>query len=91
MTDAGHARAGVNSSKDVGYRRSRIAAERLCNVGGLVPDLTVGKALRRLPFGPERGIYLQAEAALLTGLPKTTIRRWIQLERSAADIKAVVE
>ena len=49
----------------------------------------VGRALRRLPFDLEHGIYLQAEAALLTGLPRSTVRRWLQLERSEADISAV--
>ena len=45
--------------------------------------------MRRLPFDLEAGIYLQAEAALLTGLPRSTVRRWLQLERGKADIAAV--
>jgi len=47
--------------------------------------------LRRLPFDLEQGVYLQADAALLTGLPRTTVRRWIQLERGEADISAVAD
>lgn len=51
----------------------------------------VGRVLRRLPFGLDAGIYLQSEAALLTGLPSTTVRRWLQLERGAADISAIAQ
>jgi uncharacterized protein (DUF433 family) len=39
----------------------------------------------------DAGIYLQSEAALLTGLPRTTVRRWLQLERGADDISAVTD
>ena len=48
------------------------------------------RALRRLPFGLEDGIYLQAEAARLSGLPPTTVRRWLQLERGENSIAAIV-
>lgn len=54
-------------------------------------EIAIGRALPRLALDLEHGIYLQAGAALLTGLPMTTVRRWIQLERGAADIKAVAE
>ncbi len=47
--------------------------------------------MRRLPFDLEQGVYLQADAALPTGLPRTTVRRWIQLERGEADISAVAD
>jgi uncharacterized protein (DUF433 family) len=47
------------------------------------------RALRRLPFALEEGIYLQAEAARLTGLPPTTVRRWLQLERGERSITAI--
>jgi hypothetical protein len=49
------------------------------------------RALKPLPFGIEQGIYLQAEAALLAGLPPTTVRRWLQLERGAEALAAVAE
>lgn len=49
------------------------------------------RVLRRLPFGLDAGIYLQSEAALLTGLPRTTVRRWLQLERGADSIRAVTD
>jgi uncharacterized protein (DUF433 family) len=49
------------------------------------------RVLRRLPFGLDAGVYLQAEAALLTGLPRTTVRRWLQLERGAETIAAVAK
>lgn len=52
-------------------------------------DVTAGKSLRRLPVDLEQGIYLQAEATLLAGLPKSTIRRWLQLVREVADMEAV--
>lgn len=54
-------------------------------------DVAAGKGLRRLPFDLEQGVYLQAEAALLTGLPRTTVRRWLQLERGEADIQAIAD
>jgi len=47
---------------------------------------TVGPAPRELPFGLDAGVYLQAEAALLTGLPRTTVRRWLHLERGVEAI-----
>lgn len=49
----------------------------------------VGRVLRQLPFGLDAGIYLQSEAALLTGLPRTTVRRWLQLERGEANSSAI--
>ena len=52
-------------------------------------ELATGRKLRRLPFGLDVGIYLQSEAARLTGLPPTTVRRWLQLERGDAHISAV--
>jgi uncharacterized protein (DUF433 family)/DNA-binding transcriptional MerR regulator len=47
--------------------------------------------LRQLPFGLDAGIYLQSEAAHLTGLTATTVRRWLQLERGAKHISAVAQ
>src|SRR4051794_32912425 len=44
-----------------------------------------------MPFGLDAGIYLQSEAALLTGLPRTTVRRWLQLERGDESISAVTQ
>jgi uncharacterized protein (DUF433 family) len=52
-------------------------------------EQTAGRRLRRLPFPLEQGIYLQAEAALFTGLPRTTVRRWLQLERGEATPEAI--
>jgi uncharacterized protein (DUF433 family) len=49
------------------------------------------RMLRPLPFSVEHGIYLQAEAALLAGLRRTTVRRWTQLERGADSLTAVAE
>ncbi len=46
-----------------------------------------GKVLRRLPFGLEQGIYLQSEAVLFTGLPRTTVWRWLQLERGYGGLR----
>src|SRR5688572_30396 len=57
--------------------------------GAAVNELATGRKLRRLPFGLDVGIYLQSEAARLTGLPATTVRRWLQLERGDAHISAV--
>ncbi len=52
-------------------------------------ELATGRVLRRLPFALDDGIYLQAEAARLTGLPPTTVRRRLQLEPGAAIIGAL--
>ena len=49
------------------------------------------RMLRPLPFSVEHGIYLQAEAALLAGLRRTTVRRWTQLERGEDSLTAVAE
>ena len=57
--------------------------------GVAVNELATGHELRRLPFGLDVGIYLRSEAALLTGLPKSTVRRWLQLERGDEHIVAV--
>lgn len=46
---------------------------------------------RTLPFGLDGGIYLQSEAALLTGLPRSTVRRWLELERGAGGLVAVTD
>jgi uncharacterized protein (DUF433 family) len=56
-----------------------------------VNEVLAGRMLRRLPFGLDAGIYLQSEAARLTGLPQTTVRRWLQLERGAESIAAVAK
>src|SRR5947208_2363431 len=69
-------------------------AERVrfqCRRGKAVTNVTLGKTLPQMPFDLEQGIYLQAEAALLTGLPKTTVRRWLQLERGEGTINAISE
>lgn len=41
---------------------------------------------RSLPSGLDGGIYLQSEAAMLTGLPQSTVRRWLELERAASGL-----
>jgi uncharacterized protein (DUF433 family) len=51
--------------------------------------VTLARAPRTLPFGLEDGIYLQSEAARLTGLPKSTVRRWLELERDMGDLPTV--
>ena len=61
----------------------------MCRGGAAVDELATGRKLRRLPFGLDVGIYLQSEAARLTGLPPTTVRRWLQLERGDEHISAV--
>jgi len=68
-----------------------MAALQSRNREGSVTEVAIGRSLRRLPFGLEDGIYLQADAALLTGLPKSTVRRWLQLERGEANISAVAD
>ena len=47
--------------------------------------------VRTLPFGLDGGIYLQSEAALLTGLAQSTVRRWLELERVASGLPSVTE
>lgn len=49
------------------------------------------RLIRRLPFAVDEGIYLQSDAALLTGLSATTVRRWLQLERGETDITAIAD
>jgi uncharacterized protein (DUF433 family) len=44
-----------------------------------------------LPFGLDGGIYLQSEAALFTGLPQSTVRRWLELERGASGLATVAD
>ena len=51
----------------------------------------VGRVLKKMPFGLDAGIYLQSEAALLTGLKKDTVRRWLALERGDASTSAVAD
>ena len=56
--------------------------------------VTAARSTRRprtMPFGLDGGIYLQSEAALLTGLPPSTVRRWLELEREASGLPAVVD
>lgn len=58
-------------------------------VPALKREKPVTRPLRPLPFGLDQGIYLQSEAALLSGLLRTTVRRWLQLERGEAELSAV--
>ena len=46
---------------------------------------------RTLPFGIDGGIYLQSEAALLTGLKQSTVRRWLELERGASGLPGLTD
>jgi uncharacterized protein (DUF433 family) len=42
----------------------------------------LGRELRKLPYAPEEGIYLQSEAAVLAGLPPSTMRFWLERVRA---------
>lgn len=53
--------------------------------------MTAVQPPRTLPFGLGGGVYLQAEAAHLTGLPQSTVRRWLELERSVSELPVVSE
>jgi uncharacterized protein (DUF433 family) len=44
-----------------------------------------------LPYGIDGGIYLQSEAALLTGLKQSTVRRWLELERGASGLPGLAD
>jgi uncharacterized protein (DUF433 family) len=62
-------------------------------VSGLMleADEPVGRTLRRLPFGLDQGVYLQSQAALLAGIPYSTARRWLQLERGEGVSRGIAD
>ena len=47
------------------------------------------RVIRQPPFAPDQGVYLQAEAAFLAGLPSAGVRRWLQIVRGAESQAAI--
>lgn len=57
-----------------------------CDGGVSVVDRSEStRVLQRLPSDLEEGVYLQAEAARLSGLPRAIVRRWLELDRGPGD------